>query len=149
MRDTLLPKANVVAQVHDVETGQILQTIHSKNLVVTAGRNLIRDFLHGDSVTGLTHFAVGTGTTAVTAGDTALVTEVHRATFTSKTKSSAQLELKYYLDTATANGNTLAEAGLFNAGSGGTMYARVVLASTIVKTSSIAVTFTWTLTWSV
>lgn len=51
----------------------------------------------------------------------------------------------YYLGSGSANGNTLGEAGLFNAASGGTMFARVKLSPTIVKTSSIAVTFTWTI----
>jgi hypothetical protein len=41
--------------------------------------------------------------------------------------------------------STETEAGIFNAASGGTMLCRVKLSPTIVKTASIAVTFTWTI----
>ena len=116
------------------------------NLVVDAGLNLIRDFLNGDAPTDLTHFAVGTGSTAAAAGDTALGTEVFRAAVTDRITAAKKLTVKYYLQTVSANGNTLAEGGIFNDPTTGTMFARAVLASTIVKTSSIAVTFTWDIT---
>ncbi len=118
------------------------------NMTVDAGLNLIRDFLNGDAPTDLTHFAVGTGSTAAAAGDTTLGTEVFRAAVTQRTKTSKQLTVKYYLPSGSANGNTLAEAGLFNHVSAGTMFARAVLASTIAKTASVAVTFTWELTFA-
>ena len=92
--------------------------------------------------------ALGTGTTAVTSTDTTLDTEVFRGAMTSFTDTDGQTVFKYFLASGSANGNTLAEAGLFTAGSGGTMYARSVLSSTIVKTSSITATFTWTCTYS-
>lgn len=144
-RETVKLAANVAITVHDAETGAILEQQEAHNLVVNAGLNLIRDLLDGDAVAGITHFAVGTGTTAVSATQTALVTQVLRDTVTSRTSNAQQLVVSYYLASGSANGNTLAEAGLFNAASGGTMFARVKLASTIVKTASIAVTFTWTI----
>ena len=118
------------------------------NKVVNAGLTQVRDVLHGSAVTFPSHLAVGTGATAVAAGDTALGTEVFRDTLTSKTSLTLAERYTYYLGTPDANGNTLAEAGLFNAGASGTMFARVVLASTITKTASISVTFTWTITLS-
>lgn len=149
MVEQISPIVNVYIDVWDADTGQLLDRQEVHNLAVTAGRNLLRDFLNGDAVTGLTHFAVGTGTNAVTAADTALQTEVFRDALTKKTKDTVKLTCQYYLASGSANGNTLAEAGLFNAATAGTMYARVNLASTIVKTASIAVTFTWDLTFSV
>lgn len=145
----LRARANVTIEVRDAVTGALLSRARQHNLVVTAGRNLIRDLLKGDSAATLTHFALGTGSTAVTAADTTLQTEVFRDTLTQKTASAAQLTCTYYLATGSANGNTLREAGLLTASSGGTLYARVVLASAIAKTASISVTFTWDLTWSV
>jgi hypothetical protein len=136
---------NVHVQVHDAATGELLAEQTHRNLVVNAGLNLIRDFLDGDAPTAPTHFGYGTGTNAVTAGDTALQTQVARATFTTKTSNAQQQVFTFYLGSATANGNTLAEAGIFNAASGGTMLCRVKLSPTIVKTASIAVTFTWTI----
>lgn len=115
------------------------------NLVVNAGKDMLRDLLFGDVLGGLTTFKVGTNATAVVVGDTALNTSVFSDVLTARTKSSQSLTVKYYLGTLSANGNTLREAGIFNAST--TMYARVVLGSPIVKTSSVIVTFTWTLTW--
>lgn len=149
MNDLVKPNVNVYIDVWDAETDQLLDHQEMHNLAVTAGRNLLRDFLNGDTVTGLTHFAVGTGTNDVTAADTALQTEVFRDTITKKTKDAAKLTVQYYLASGSANGYTLAEAGLFNASTGGIMYARVKFASTIAKTVSIAVTFTWDLTFAV
>jgi hypothetical protein len=140
-------KDNVHVQVRDAATGELLAEQTHRNLVVNAGLNLIRDFLDGDAPTAPSHFGYGTGTSAVAAGDTALQAQVgSRDILTSKTGTNAQQQVyTYYLGSATANGNTLGEAGIFNAASGGTMLCRVKLTPTIVKTASIAVTFTWTI----
>ena len=148
MKERLAAKANVLVTVTDAD-GKIVDRFQQHNLVVTAGRNLLRDLLNNTSPAGLTHVAIGTGTTAVNAAQTALVTEVFRDVITQRLTDVGQLTVTLYLSTSSANGSTLAEVGLFNASSSGTMYARVVLASTIAKTSAIAVTFTWTLTFSV
>ena len=132
--------------VRDARSGRFVARIVSRNLVVLAGRNLIRDRLQAGAVAALTHFAVGTSNAAVTSGDTALQAEVFRDTITQFVNGSGILTVKYYLATGSANGNTLAEAGLLNASSGGTLFSRVVLASTIVKTTSITVTFQWDFT---
>jgi hypothetical protein len=142
-------RANVTVQVIDAASRRVLRTERQHNLVVTAGRNLIRDLLNGDAVAGLTYFALGTGTTAVQPTDTTLATEVFRNAVTQRVKAAGELTVKYFLATGEANGNTLAEAGIFNAVSSGTLFARVVLASTIVKTSAIEVTFAWDLTFTV
>ena len=92
--------------------------------------------------------AVGTGLAAPTHGDTALGAEVFRDVFTQTTPATGRILYRYFLGPNDANGNTLAEVGLLNAASLGTLYARVVLMSPIVKTISIAVTFGWTLSWS-
>lgn len=140
-------KVNVQIQLWEAATGRLLRTVRRHNLVVSAGRNLLRDFLNGDAVSGLTHFAIGTGTTPAAAGDIALQAEILRDVITKKTKDVAKLTVQYYLSSTQANGSALAEAGLFNAAVGGTMYARVTHA-VINKTASLAVTYTWDLTFS-
>jgi hypothetical protein len=85
-------------------------------------------------------------------GDTTLGTEVFRDVFTSKTYAAGQIIIKYFLASGSANGNTLTEAGLFGddatgAADSGTLFARVVH-SGVAKTSSIAITYTWTITIS-
>ena len=120
-----------------------------RNLVVDSGLNLIRDRLAGTSSLYVTHLAVGTSATAASAAQTAMVAEMFRNSLTQTISStSKQIQFKYYLSASEANGNTLREIGLFTASSSGTMVARAVLASPIVKNTSTTVTFSWTLNLS-
>lgn len=147
----LLCPDNVRIEIHDIKTKKLLDTITTHNLIVLAGRNLLRDFLYDGAtptVDGLTHFAVGTGVTAATANDTTLGTEVFRDTITQKIKDAAKLTVKYYLASGSANGSTLTEAGIFNASAVGTMYARVTHTG-IAKDATISITYSWDLTWGV
>lgn len=136
---------NLLVELHDAETGALVGREELHNLVVDAGLNLLRDRLAGTSSAYPTHFAVGTGTTASSAAQTALVGETFRDAITQRITSAKQLVIRYYLSSLNANGATLAEVGLFTASSGGTMFARAKLASVIAKTSSITATFTWTI----
>lgn len=143
---------NVIKEVHSAETGELLRTEETHNLFVDAGLNLIRDFFDGDSVTGFEYFALGTGTTAVTASDVLLDTEVFRAAFTQKTSTAKVLTVKYYLASGSANGNTIAEGAVFaNGATGtadtGTLCARVLFTPD-AKTSAEAWTFSWIFTFS-
>ncbi len=148
MADNVIAWANVLIEARNVETGQVIFRDRRHNLAVLAGRNLIRDALAGDPVAGLSHFAVGTGSTSVTPTDTTLQAEVLRQPIQTKTKDTAKLQIVHYLSSTEANGNTLTEAGLFNDPVAGTMYARVTH-SGIVKSPAVAITYTWDLTWGV
>jgi len=122
--------------------GKIKEVKKYHNLVVNSGLNLIRDALAGDSVTFPTHMALGTGTTAEAAGDTALENEVFRDVITKTSKTgTGNVQYKYYLSSQDANGYNISEEGLFNAASVGTMFARVTFPAD-EKTSSEAWTFT-------
>lgn len=144
MLSTVGLAANVLIEVHDAVTGELLHEQTHHNLVVDAGLNLLRDWLDGDAPTPPSHLAVGTGSTAPAAAQTALVAEVHRLAITQKIGTVSKTQtFKTYLPSTAANGSTLAEAALLNAGSGGTMFARTLITPTIVKTSAIQVTITW------
>lgn len=117
-------------------------------MVVTSGRNLIRNLLDNSTESGLTHFAIGTSTDAVTSTQTTLTTQVFIDTITQTARDTAKLTVRYFLGTADANGSTLAEAGIFNSSSAGTMYSRVTHTG-IVKSASITITYNWELTWTV
>lgn len=140
---------NVLVQEIDQATGQVLRQQEVHNLVTKAGLNLLKNAMNAGSCAYPTHFAFGTSATAAASTDTTLVTEVFRDALTTRTQDATDptLTLQYYLSSASANGNTIREVGVLTASSGGTLYARVVLASAIVKTVSVAVAFTWTLTW--
>lgn len=150
--DELRPRINVVVEAWRVRDhrGRFMRprrvhVMREHNLVTSAGRNLLRDFLATLAPAAITHFAVGTSNTAAATTDTALGAEVLRDVVTSRTASDLALTVKYFLATGSANGNTLREAGLLNAAVAGTLFARVVLSAPIVKTNSIAVTFSWTI----
>ena len=94
-------------------------------MIVNSGLNLMRDFLAGDAPTPPSHFAVGTSTTAVTASDTTLGSEVERNAVTSKTISgNGILEYVGELLSTEANGNDLAEVGVLNAAAAGDLLLR-------------------------
>lgn len=116
------------------------------NLVVTAGKNHIADQLSSAPGGGaMSHMAIGTGSTAAAAGDTALGTEIDRNVLTSRTDAA---NVVTYVGTWAAGDGTnatLREAGIFNAGAAGTMLARVVY-SNIDKQAGDTLTITWTVT---
>lgn len=123
------------------------------NEVLDSGRNLIRDFLRGSAVSGLTHYAVGTDATAPTRAQNPqrLLAEVHRAAISSFSLDVARLTVEFYLPSGQANDLTLVEAGPFGFGATdtantGTCYARAVH-SPRVKNTSKAFTYSHDLTW--
>lgn len=120
----------------------------SDNMVVTTGLARMAALLAQDSTAWPTHIAIGTGSTAVAAGNTALVAEVDRNAIGSQTSSGAVWTLKAFFTKAEANGSTIAEAGLFDAAAAGTLIARTVLASTVAKDATKSLTVTWTFTLS-
>lgn len=122
------------------------RTIH--NLITTVGRNAIVEQLVASPANAKpTHMAVGTGTTAAAAGDTALETELDRNALTSKTRSANVLTMVG--DWAAGDGTgAITEAGILNASSGGDLYARAVFSS-ISKGASDTLTITWTWTLTV
>ena len=96
----------------------------------------------------MTHMAVGTGTTAVAAGDTTLETETDRnALSVSGGAPSTNTVVHTAVWNAGDGTGALTEAGLFSASSGGTMNARTVF-SAVNKGASDVLTITWTVTIS-
>jgi hypothetical protein len=91
-----------------------LTTIEGKNLIVTAGKQLVADMLKDTSGydTGLTYQAIGTDDTAPAITDTALGTESARKAITSKTRSGNELTFSTFF-TAAESTYTIASAGVF------------------------------------
>ncbi len=146
---SVVPKVNVFINEIDTKNNKLLNRQEVHNLAVLSGRNLIRDLLAGDDINGLSHFALGTDNTEVSTHDQGLTNEVFRAQITKFEKYPAKLNVVYYLSSLNCNGKTLREAGLFNAASDGSMYARVIFNKPITKNENKAVTFTWELNWEV
>ena len=117
----------------------------TENLVVTAGKNWVADRMNNAN-TVMTHMAVGTGTTAASAAQTALITESDRNALTSTTVTDNAVA---YVATWAAGDATaaLTEAGILDAASGGDLLARTVF-SVVNKGAADSMTITWTITVS-
>ena len=124
--------------------GEVVRDID--NLVVTAGKGYVASRMKDASATAMSHMAIGSGTTAAAAGNTALGTELGRVSLTSTTVSS---NVVTYVATFAAGTGTgaVTEAGILTASSGGTMLCRTVF-SVVNKGSADSMTITWTVTVS-
>lgn len=106
-------------------------------VLTTVYLNDIRDNAKTRMVARFTHGAIGTGTTTPTASDTALVTEVFRdAIDETDTSGTGTVVASLRVLTTEANGNAIAEFGLFDAASSGNMSMRNTM-TVINKTSDI------------
>ncbi len=130
------------------ENGNIKQQ-DSKNLVVNPGLEFIVSRMIDTSDAVMSHMAIGTGTTAASAAQTALVTESARVALTSSTivtttvtNDSAQYVATFGPGEGTA---AITEAGIFNAASAGTMLARTVF-PVINKGALDTLSLTWKIT---
>lgn len=124
--------------------GKIKVEQTEKNLVVTTGLAHIVSRMLANTNSSMTHMAIGSGITAVTAADTTLETELAREAFTSATSVGSVIT---YVGTYAAGTGTgaVAEAGIFNNVSAGTMLNRVTFAS-INKGALDSMVVTWSLT---
>lgn len=126
--------------------GNIKDEKKVENLIVDTGLDFIASRMSGTSENVMSHMAVGTGSTAAAAADTALGTELDRNALTSTTVTDNAIA--FVCSWAAGDGTgSLTEAGLFNAASAGTMLCRTVF-GTVTKAADDSMTITWTITVS-
>jgi hypothetical protein len=126
--------------------GQVKEEHDFKNLVVTVGKNFVASRMVGTASAVMSNMAVGSGTTAAAAGDTALGSELGRVALASGLASGAVVTYAATFPAGTGTG-AVTEAGIFNAGSAGTMLCRTVF-SVVNKGADDAMNITWTVTIS-
>lgn len=144
--DELKVTGSVNVVIHD-DSGKQKENFTIPNLVVTTGLAYIASRMKDATATAMTHMAVGTGSTAAAAGNTALETQLgSRVALTSTTVTSNSTA---YVATFGAGVGTgaLTEAGIFNASTSGTMLCRTLFA-VINKGAADTMTITWTITIS-
>jgi hypothetical protein len=126
--------------------GRIKQRIVQKNLVVTAGKGLIATRMTGTG-TAPSHMAIGSGSTAAAAGDTALGTELGRVALSSSTPAANVATYVASFPAGTGTG-AVREFGLLNAGAGGTLLCRSLSSGVITKDAADSMSVSWAVTYN-
>lgn len=130
--------------------GSIRDEREVRNLVVNTGLAYIISRMVGTAKAVMSHMALGSGTTAAAAGDTALETQLgSRVSLDSATISGSNNEKVVYVATFGAGAATgaVTEAGIFNASTAGDMLCRTVFA-VVNKAADDTMEITWTITLS-
>ena len=130
------------------EDGVVKQEESVENLVVTTGKNFVASRMAGTSSSVMSHMAIGTDSTAASAGDTSLGSESARVALTSTTVNNNDVVYVATFPAGTpSSAAAVTAAGIFNASSGGTMLCHTVF-SVINKGTSDSLTITWTVSAS-
>lgn len=145
MKDNLKIKGRLSYQLFD-ESGNMKEEFEGPNLVVTVGLNFLASLLGGSAPTLMSHMAIGSSGTAPAPSDTALGTELGRVALSSTSPSGANVIYQATFPPGTGTG-TIAEAGLFNAGAGGTMLSRSTSIS-VIKAAGDTLNIIWTITFN-
>jgi hypothetical protein len=125
--------------------GKIKQLFEVENLIVDTGLNFITSRMKDATATAMTHMAVGSGSTAAAAGNTALGTQIStRVALTSTTVTANAIEYIAGFGAGVSTG-AITEAGIFNASTAGTMLCRTVF-SVVNKAAADSLSITWTIT---
>lgn len=128
-----------------IKDGQVVEKRHVPNLVVTIGKNFIASRMTGTAQSVMSHMAIGSGSTAVAAGDATLVTELGRVSLGSSTASGSTITYTATFPGGTGTGNVV-EAGIFNAAGANNGF---LLCRTVFPVVSKQVADTIAVTWVV
>jgi hypothetical protein len=129
--------------------GRLKDHRHGQNVITTVGKELLATTLKSSVVSAantIRYIAIGTGSTAESSSDTALGTEVARASGAVTYTSGAIYEVTATFAAGTGTG-AIAEYGLLNTSSAGTLFSRDTEA-VINKGASDTLTVTTQVTFS-
>ena len=140
VNDQLKMKGKLQIRLND----EVVQEVD--NIVVTAGKGYVASRMKDATATAMSHMAIGSGSTAAAASDTALGNQLGRVALTSTTVSNAVVTYVASFPAGTGTG-AVTEAAILNASSGGTMLCRTVF-SVVNKGAQDSMTVTWTVTVS-
>ena len=145
MKDQLTIKGRLSYQLLD-DQGVLKEEYEGPNMVVTAGLNFLAALLGGSAPTLMSHMAIGSSATAPSPTDTTLGGELGRVALSSTSPSGANVIYQATFPPGTGTG-TIAEAGLFNSGVGGTMLSRSTAIS-VIKAAGDTLNIIWTITFN-
>jgi hypothetical protein len=140
-------KGHINLKLYD-KTGKLKSEVDKDNVIVTVGKNFTAAWLAATSqATPYMNFmALGTGTSAATAGDTTLETEIGTRA-TGVISSSTNIWTNQSTFGPGVSTGAITEAGIFSASTGGTMLARQTFAVQN-KLAGDTIVFTWNVTLS-
>jgi hypothetical protein len=125
--------------------GNLIQEDNVKNLITSAGKNLLAEALRTNNDCEIKFIALGSDNTAVTSGDTTLGNETFRKQVTSQAAGSVGVTItNLYVAPEEAVG-TIEEIGFFSGSSAsattdsGTLFARVLYSRTKTAVESIQI----------
>jgi hypothetical protein len=138
-------KLRGVCRIYDAKTGELLRQV--RNLIVNSGLSFLAAQLSGGNPTDMSYTAVGSGSTAPAAGNTALEAQIGArmsATITAPSSTSVR-----FASTSSAGSHTgnWYEAGIFNAATAGTMLCRVTF-GLLTKGANDVFTVEYTISFS-
>lgn len=143
----LTPKGRIKFDLYD-SSGKLKESREINNVVVTVGKNFLATWLTQSTQADyfMRHIALGTGTNAATAADTAL--QIESATRVAGTLTpSGNIWQNVALFGPGVNTGAITEAGIFSASVAGTLFARQVFA-VINKAAGDSLQVTWQVTFS-
>jgi len=144
INDDLKLRGDVAIVLKD-RNGNVKESREIKNLVVTAGLTFICSRMAGTSAGVMSHMALGSSTTAASAGQTDLVSILgSREALDSSTASANTIAYVSSFEAGEGTG-AVTEAGIFNAASSGTMLCRTVF-PVVNKQADDTMSVTWTIT---
>lgn len=138
------------AEVKVYSKGKLREARIIKNLITSAGKAGVASRINGaGSEAAFTYIALGTGTNAAAAGDTALQTELSTSGLSRVNATAARVTTSVTNDTAQLSNTfsvsgsaAVTEAGVLNAGASGTLLSRLVFSAiNVVNGDSLAVTY--------
>lgn len=145
LADHMTIRHNVEVELRGPD-GRVKERREIHNLTPTVGKNATAEqLLAAPGKEKPTHMAIGKKNTAAAEGDTTLAEELDRNALTSKTRSTNVVTM---VGTWAAGDGTgaIVEAGIFNAGASGDLYARAVF-GTITKEAADELVITWKITY--
>ena len=144
INDNLKLRGDVAIVLKD-KNGNVKESREIHNLVVTAGLTFICSRMAGGSADVMSHMALGSSTTAASAGQTDLISILgSREALDSSTASSNTIVYVSSFEAGEGTG-AVTEAGVFNASTAGTMLCRTVFA-VVNKQADDTMSVTWTIT---
>ena len=147
INDNAIPQGRVQIQ-HLAADGTVKAEHNVKNLVVTTGKNYIASKMVAttNSPVSMTHMAIGTGATTPAAANTALGSQTGRVSLSGSSVTGNAITYTATFPAGTGDG-AIAEAGIFNASTGGTMLCRTTF-PVVNKQSGDTIAITWVVTVS-